>query len=59
MDSRYLQAQNEDKPDLFRSGSKGGTTVGTLGRCKAQWQTALGVVMAAGLDLVIKLAAIV
>ncbi len=37
----------------------GRTTVGTLGRCKAQWQTALGEVVAAGLDCVIKLATIV
>jgi len=40
-------------PDL-----KGWTDEGTLGRLKAQWQTGLVVVMAAGLDLLFKLAAI-
>jgi len=39
---------NVGKPDLLGPGSKGRTTEGTLGRCQAQWQTALGVGLAAG-----------
>ena len=46
------------KPDWECRALIGWTTEGSLGRCKAQWQTALGVVMATGLDLLIKLATV-
>jgi hypothetical protein len=44
--TRDLTIKEEARP--FGPGFNGRTTEGTLGRLQAQWQTMLGVVMAAG-----------